>query len=216
VEEMADVILDQDALRSIILGVPGLVEEDWLSLVRQGEGAERPFETLLKKEMLPLLQAELKPSPGAFAAAVPRELRDFYRELYTRPEMTDLVWLNDFRIISPRMGREKHVVAFIVYVPLDRIDIIEDLNAGFRRIAEGQGLKNDFGFFTPLDLGKRAVLEYDYYMDQTDPAEIKRMQQAVMAAGEMIEGFSREVTGVRWIKYVFNQGFARKEGFLYT
>ena len=53
-------------------------------------------------------------------------------------------------------------------------------------------------------------------MDQTDPEEIPRMQQAVMAAGEMIEEFSREVTGVRWIKYVFNQGFARKESFLYT
>ena len=216
VMDMADVYLDQELLRSLILGLPGMVEEDWLSLVRGGEGAARPYETLLRKEMLPLLQTSLKPSPGAFAAAVPEDLHDFYQDLYGRPEMTDLVWLNDFRIISSRMGREKHVVAFIVYVPLDRIEVIEDLNAAFRRIAEERDLKNDFGFFTPLDMGKRAVLEYDYYMDQTDPEEIQRMQEAVMAAGDMIEGFSREVTGVRWIKYVFNQGFARKESFLYT
>ena len=213
---MADVILDQELLRTIILGLPGMVEEDWLSLVRDGEGAARPYEILLKKEMLPLLKTALKPSPWSVAAAVPEDLRDFYRDFYARSEMTDLVWLNDFRIISSRMGREKHVVAFIVYVPLDRIEIIEDLNAAFRRIAAAHGLKNDFGFFTPLDLGKRAVLEYDYYMDQTDPEEIPRMQQAVMAAGEMIEEFSREVTGILWIKYVFNQGFARKESFLYT
>jgi len=27
---------------------------------------------------------------------------------------------------------------------------------------------------------------------------------------------SSEITGIRWIKYVFNQGFSRKESFLYT
>ncbi len=213
---MAETVLDQEYLRSIILGLPGMVEEDWLSLVRDGEGATRPYETLLRKEMLPILEAALKPSPETVAQTVDKGMQEFYSELYSRPEMTDLVWLNDFRIISSRMGREKHVVAFIVYVPLDRLEVAEELNKEFGRIADHQGLKHDFGFFTPLDLGKRAVLEYDYYMDQTDPEEIQRMQEAVQAAGEMIEGFSREVTGVRWIKYVFNQGFARKEGFLYT
>jgi hypothetical protein len=216
VMSMTEVILDQEFLKSIILGLPGLVEEDWLSLVREGEGAIRPYEILLRKEMLPLLETALKPSPAAIARTVDDDLQEFYREFYSRPEMTDLVWLNDFRIISSRMGREKHVVAFIVYVPLDRVEVIEDINTEFRRIADQYSLKNDFGFFTPLDLGKRAVLEYDYYMDQTDPEEIQRMQQAVEDAGEMIEGFSRKITGVRWIKYVFNQGFARKENILYT
>jgi hypothetical protein len=93
--------------------------------------------------------------------------------------------------------------------------LIEDINAQFASIADSHDITRDYGFLTPLDMGKRAVLEYDYYMDHTDPAEVQRMQRAFVAAGEMIEGFSRSNKGVKWIKYVFSQGFARKENFLY-
>ncbi|MCU0606995.1 MAG: hypothetical protein MUF78_06170, partial [Candidatus Edwardsbacteria bacterium] len=77
------------------------------------------------------------------------------------------------------------------------------------------GIKHDYGFITPLDLGKRAVFEYDYYLDHTDPAQIAVMRDAVMAAGAMIEGFSAAHPGVKWIRYTLYQGFARKEHILY-
>jgi hypothetical protein len=216
VRSMGVPVIDQEMLRLLTLGLPRLIKGDWLDLVAEGEGPLRPYEILFQPEMMPMLEAVLKPSPEALAEIVAPDLRDFYGELYSRPEMTDMVWLNDFRIISSRMGREKHVVAFIVYVPLDKIAIIEQINEDFRRIADGRSLKNDYGFLTPLDLGKRAVLEYDYYMDQTDENEIERMRQAVMEAGQMLERATEEIPGVRWIKYVFNQGFSRKESFLYT
>jgi hypothetical protein len=120
--------------------------------------------------------------------------------------------LADVKVMLHCCGGVRPLLDHLIDAGMDALNPVQISCGGM----DSSGLKNDFGFFTPLDLGKRAVLEYDYYMDQTDPDEIKRMQQAVMAAGEMIEGFSRDVTGVRWIKYVFNQGFARKEGFLYT
>ncbi len=209
-------VIDQKLLSLITLGLPRLIEQEWLELLREGEGRLRPYEILCRPEMMPVLEAALKPSPEALAGAVEPDLQGFYRELYARPEMTDIVWLNDFRIVSSRMGREKHIVAFIVYVPLDKIAVVEQLNQEFYRIAEEHAIKNDYGFLTPLDLGKRAVLEYDYYMDQTDQGEIERMQKAVVAAGQMLEGMMQEHAGVRWIKYVFNQGFSRKESFLYS
>jgi len=215
-QSMAEIIMDKDMLTHIILGIPNMIEDGWLSLIRDGEGTRRPYEILLNKEMQPLLEAALRPSPDAIAGTVAEDLQEFYRELYARPEMTDLVWLNDFRIISSRMGREKHVVAFIVYVPMDNLGTIEHINTEFGRIAQENSVKNDYGFLTPLDLGKRAVLEYDYYMDQTDPKEIEHMQKAVTEAGTMLEKAMQQFPGVLWIKYVFNQGFARKENFLYT
>lgn len=215
VESLAETIMDKTMLTSIILGIPNMVDDGWLSMIREGEGSRRPYEILLKKEMMPLLEAALRPSPDAVAGTVEEDLQGFYQELYARPEMSDLVWLNDFRIISSRMGREKHVVAFIVYVPLDNLGTIEHINAEFERIALENSIKNDYGFLTPLDLGKRAVLEYDYYMDQTDPKEREHMQKAVEEAGAMLELAMQKLPGVLWIKYVFNQGFARKENFLY-
>jgi hypothetical protein len=77
-------------------------------------------------------------------------------------------------------------------------------------------IKHDYGFLTPLELGKRAVLEYDYYHDHTDPAQIKIMQSAVVETAEMLAKYSLSIPGVMWIKFIFNQGFARKESFLYT
>ena len=74
---------------------------------------------------------------------VDEDLQEFYHDLYSRPEMTDLTWLNTFRIISSRMGREKHVVAFIVYVPLDKIEVIEQIIASFQQIGDRFHLKND-------------------------------------------------------------------------
>jgi hypothetical protein len=52
-------------------------------------------------------------------------------------------------------------------------------------------LKSDYGFITPLDMGKRAVFEYDYYFDHTDEAEIIKMQKAMMDAGVMIASMCR-------------------------
>jgi len=216
VKKMTPHIMDPEILEALILGLPRLLKEDWSSLIEAYEGEQRPYEILLKKENLPILETVLKPSAETVAETVEEDMKDFYRELYSRPEIKDLVWLNDFRIISSRMGREKHVVAFIVYLPLDKIEVVEKINSEFQRIGDKFKIKHDYGFMTPLDLGKRAVLEYDYYHDHTDPAQITNMQQAVMETGKMLAENSFSTPGVVWIKFVFNQGFSRKESFLYT
>jgi hypothetical protein len=129
--------------------------------------------------------------------------------------MTDPIWLNMFRIISARMGREKHVLAIIIYLPIEN-KLITDINSEFKRIADKHELKNDYGFITPLDDGKRCVFEYDYYIDQTNPDEKKSAQKALMEAGIMIEKYSAETGTVTWIRYLFGQGFSRKESFLFS
>jgi len=215
VKNLADTVMDQKLLRMLLLGFPRLIDEDLLNLLEDSENIEAPFKLLFHKEMQPLLESALKATPEDFAKSVDPDLKDFYAELYSRPVMTDMVWLNSFRIISSRMGREKHVVAFIIYVPLDKIDLVMEINTIFSEIGDKYKIKHDYGFLTPLDIGKRAVLEYDYYIDHTDPAEMKAMQSAIMELGPILGKLSQEQKGVMWIKNVFNQGFARKEGFLY-
>ena len=213
---MTDSIIDNRLIRMFMLSLPKLLQDDWMDLVSDSEGQEIPYRVLCKKEMYPLLEAVLTPSPELLAEAVDEDMKGFFITLYSKPEMTNLVWLNMFRVVSSRMGRYKHVVALIVYVPLDKIDIINAMNSEFKRIADKFDIKNDYGFLTPIDSGKRAVLEYDYYIDHTDRSEIERIQKALVEVGEMIEAFSKNIKGVKWIKYIWYQGFARKENFLYT
>lgn len=214
IKEMGYNYFDNRMMRILNLGLPSLSSAKWLNLLDDHDDKES-FSYLGLKYFADLAEAALAPSPAQLVHNVDPELRPFFEKLYSRTEMTDPVWLSMFRIISSRMGREKHLVAMIIYLPVDNKLIVE-INSEFKRIADAHGLKNDYGFITPLDNGKRCVFEYDYYFDQNDPEEKKKIQQASMEAGMMIEKYSAETGTVIWIRYVFCQGFSRKESFLYS
>jgi len=173
------------------------------------------YELLCRPEMRPVVEAVLRPSPETIAASVDEDLRDVYKRLYARPEMTDLVWLNMFRIVSARMSRRKHMFAFLIYVPLDRLEIIEHVIAELGRIAGAHQIDHDYGFLTPMDFGKRAILEYDYYIDHTDPVEKQKIADAMATIGPWLDGLAAKTRGVTFLMYVFSQGCSRKENFLY-
>ena len=216
INRMAPCVIDSRLFKTLMLGLPNLAEPEWDELV-QGLESDRPaYETVFSPEMQPVLEALLDPSAETIAAAVDEDLRKFYTELYRQPNMTDMVWLNMYRIVSSRMSRHKHMFAFLVYVPLDRTDVIYRLMEEFRKIAEKNRIDHDFGFLTPIDFGKRAILEYDYYIDHTDPGDSERIKAAMQEIEPWMDEMSSEFTGVKWLKYVFSQGCARKECFLYS
>jgi hypothetical protein len=215
VRRMRPAVIDAGLLRVLMLGLPKLVEPQWLDLVRDHQGSERPYELLCRPELRPLVEAALQPSPETASACVPDSLRPVYRELYARPEMTDMVWLNMHRIVSARMSRRKHMFAFLVYVPPDREDVLREVLDGFARVAASHGIDHDFGFLTPMDLGKRAILEYDYYLDHTDAEERAKIARALPELEPWLDRLAERVPGVMSLKYVFSQGCARKDGFLY-
>jgi len=121
----------------------------------------------------------------------------------------------DKGFVSARMARSKHVLAFLVYLPGDRVDLVREVLGGFAGIAAEHGLEHDFGFLTPLDLGRRAILEYDYYLDHADPGERGKAARALPALDAWLEEMTRRVPGFVSMKDVFGQGFSRKESFLY-
>ena len=214
IKEMGFNYFDNRMIRILNLGLPSLTSAKWIELINELAGDE-PFSYLGLKRFPDMAEAALAPSPAQLVKDVDPELRSFFEKLYSLPHMTDPVWLNMFRIISARMGREKHVLAIIIYLPIDN-KLISDINSEFKRIADSHELKNDYGFITPIDDGKRCVFEYDYYLDHTDPEEQRRAQQAMMEAGMMIERYSSETGTVTWIRYIFGQGFSRKESFLFS
>jgi hypothetical protein len=216
VQKMAGSTIDNRLFRMLMLGLPALAGNEWMDLLRTFEGDKYPYEILCREDMHPLIEAVLSPSPETLAGAVHEDLRDFYTQLYSRPEMTDLVWLNMFRIVSSRMARHKHVVAFILYLPLDRIELINNINAMFREVGDRHGIDNAYGFLTPIDFGKRAVFEYDYYIDQTSRSDAEQIGMAMAELGPMLEKLTAENKGIKTMQYILSQGCARKEHFLYS
>lgn len=208
-------VIDNQLFKTIWLGLPNLLHGRWLDLLDDLQSDRPAFEVLCRPELRPVIEAALDPSPEALASLVDEDMRDFFAELYRRPEMTNLMWLNMFRFLSTRMGREKHFVSQIVYLPLDRKDVIMAMHDGFKAIADKHKIMNHYGFIFPLDFGKRALLEYDYYFDQTNPEEVERARDAAIEAGGLIESTRAQVPGVVWIRYLVYQGFSRMENIFY-
>ncbi len=215
IRKMGKVWIDNRMLRTLMLGLPRLLDDEWIDLLENFEAQRPPFEIFCKEEMYPILEAVLRPSAETISSAIDEDLRDFYRQLYSRPEMTDMVWLNSFRIVSSRMARHKHVLAFLVYVPLDKGEVIQGIISEFAKVADSCGIEHEYGFLTPLDLGKRAILEYDYYIDHTDESEREKVKRAMSDIEPYLDDLARKTKGVMGFKYVFSQGCARKEAFLY-
>jgi hypothetical protein len=208
-------VIDQDVFRMLALGLPRAIGPKTLEILRAMEGERPVVEALASSEARAVVEAVLAPSPATLAAEVEPDLREAYERLYARPELTDLVWLNQFRIVSARMGRHKHILAFILFVPLDET-LIASLCGRLESIAEDAGLDHAYGFVTPIDMGKRAVLEYDWYIDQADPADQERTAQAMGVLLPWLDGLcAGPDSNMTWLKTVFTQGSARKESWFY-
>ncbi len=214
VRDMGYPFINQKLFRILYQGLPSLSSADWLDLL-EALSDDAPFSYLTVEKFDELAETAIAPSPALMTKDLDPELRPFFEKLYSRPEMTDLVYLNTFRIQSSRYCREKPCVALVCYLPIDASLIIE-IQDGLKRIADAHGLKCGLGFLTPIDNGKRCVWEYDYYFDNNDPDETYAIKLATHEAGDLLDAYSKIMGTVRQVRYVVNQGCCRKENLLYT
>jgi UDP-N-acetylenolpyruvoylglucosamine reductase len=212
--EMGFPFFDQRLFRALYLGLPSLKSAKWLDLIKELSDDE-PYSYLRIKSFADLLETALSPSPDLYSQEIDPDLKPFFEKLFSRDEMTDLVWLNMYRIMSTRLGRKKPFLPVLIYLPIDN-GLIEELNDKFRLIAEKYQIDNDFGFITPIDNGKRCIFEYDYFYDYNDPDEIRRIRQAGTEANTLVDEYSVKTGTVKGHPYVLYQGFCRKENLLYS
>jgi hypothetical protein len=214
IRQMGFPFFDQRMFKALYLGLPALKSAQWLNLVKELSDDE-PYSYLRIKSFAELLETALAPSPELYSKEIDPDLSPFFERLFSREEITDLVWLNMFRVMSTRLGRKKPFLPILIYLPID-VGLINELNNKFRLIAEKYQIDNDFGFITPIDNGKRCIFEYDYFYDYNDPDEIHRIRQAATEANNMVDEYSVKTGTVKGHPYVLYQGFSRKENLLYS
>jgi hypothetical protein len=214
IAEMGHPYFDQRLFNALYLGLPSLKNAQWLDMIRELSDDE-PYSYLRIKGFADLLETALSSSPELYAGQVDPELRPFYEKLFSKTEMTDIIWLNMYRVMSTRLGRRKPFLPVLFYLPIDNA-LINDLDDKLRIIANNYQIDNDFGFITPIDNGKRCIFEYDYFFDYTDPDEIRRIRLASAEANALIDAYSIDPGTVRGHPYVLYQGFCRKENLLYS
>lgn len=215
IKEMADVTIDQKMVRTIMLGLPKFYSDEGMEILRQLSGAEKPNKLLFKEETRPLIEMSLSPSPKNIAAAVDKDLQDFFKKLYSRPEMTDLVWLNMYRILSSRIGRNYAYAPGFAFVSLDNLDKVVEICDMLQSIGDKYDLRSGLGVINPMDFGKRAQIEHVYYFDQTNNQEKENAANATIESMNKVNEFTQEMKAPALLSIVF-QGLCRSENLLYT
>jgi len=214
IKHMGVTFIDQKLLTALYLGSPSLNSASWLNLVSE-LSEDEPYAYLRLKHIAELVETALEPSPELLATTVDPDLRPFYEKLYSRAEMTDMVWLTEFRILSTRIGRRKGFLPILIYLPVDYA-LIKEITDQYISIAKELQIEHEFGFITPIDHGKRCIYEFDYFFDHTDLSEIERIRTAAAKANHLIDEYSVKNGTVRGHPYVLYQGFSRKENLLYS
>ncbi|MFC1861068.1 FAD-binding protein [Chloroflexota bacterium] len=214
VKELAEVTVNQAMARIFMLGIPRLYQDEGLELLSRVEGIEEPYKELLKEELIPLWEMTLKPSPDNMALAVDEDMRDFFRELYMKPEMTDLFWLNRFNILSTRRGGNDVASMIGLYLPLEN-EVIGEVIETLKAVCDKYNVSCDLGLIEPIDYGKRARLEWYCFYDLTNEQECQDAENILKEAAEKSERLARKIRGLRPQGRLWNQGFCRMESFLY-
>ena len=211
IEDMVEYTIDESLMKSLILGAPRFSElrdSEFLKILSEEED---PLKAIFAGPMRKHLEKALDPSPEQVAKVFDEDLQDFFKKVYSKPEMTDVVWLHAFRILPTRMMRQQMFMGPGAAMWTGDEDHYIDWIKMFDDMGEKYKLEHSLGFIAPLDHGKFAYMEYDYYYDHNDPDECERISKS------LIESMKKTLImgkGLTILNYLF-KGIYRKEHVLY-
>jgi hypothetical protein len=211
VEEMADFTIDKSMMKTLILGAPKLASLKDSEFMKILSEEKNPSKAIFAGPMRKHLEHGLEASPDQIAKIYDEDLQDFFRKVYSKPEMTDIIWHHAFRILPSRLMRQRlfFAQAGMIWAAdenkiLKLVDMLSD-------VCDKYKLEHMLGFILPMDDGKYAFFEYDYYYNHNDPDAVKRVSQALIETTEncLLMGDILMV-----LNYLF-KGLYRKEHVLY-
>ncbi|KYK20344.1 hypothetical protein AYK25_09040 [Thermoplasmatales archaeon SM1-50] len=211
VKDHANVIIDEPMMKTFVLSSPKLASMKNSEFLKKIAQKENPLKTLFQGRMKRMItKMALNPSPEQIGAAFDIDLKDFFTTVYKKPEMTDPIWLHEFRILPCRMMRQRMFMVrggFMIAqkdIILKAYEILKEVGAKYHK-------EHALGFISFLDSGKIAFLEYDYYYNHTKPEGLQNLNQSI------VESLTKELTidGYLPIEFSFHKGLYRKEQVFY-
>ena len=209
-QDLTDVIIDEKMMKSLILGSPKLASLKDSEFLKVLSEEKNPLKAIFAGPMRKHLEKGLDPSPEQISKVFDEDLQDFFKKVYSKPEMTDVVWLHAFRILPSRLMRQRMFMLRGGYIVSDKEKILS-LNKMLNEIGNKYKLNNALGFISFIENGKLAFVEYDYYFDHLDPDSHNRLNQAIVESLQL----ELKIKGLLPIEYVFHKGLYRKEHLFY-
>jgi len=180
VEDMAEYTIDKSLIKSLILGAPKLASLKDSEFLKVLSEEEDPLRAIITGPMRKHLEKGLDASPEQIAKVFDEDLQDFFKEVYSKPEMTDIIWLHAFRILPSRMMRQRMFFgqAGKIWPSNDGDNIIKWHDMIAEECNKYNNFEHALGFMNIGDHGKIVGLEYDFYYDHNDPEAAKSVSKA--------------------------------------
>jgi FAD/FMN-containing dehydrogenase len=206
IKKKAGVIIDEKMAKRLILGVSKLAamkDSEFLKILAEEPD---PLKVVFGGPLKEHLEKILGETTTEVASAFDEDLQKFFKKIYSKSKLTDVIWLHSFRILPSRMIRQKLFMVRGGFMQGDDETILKTHDI-LRDVGEKYGLENALGFISFLEHGKLAFLEYDYYFDHNDREAMDRLNKAI---GESLIG-ELMIKNVLPVEYVFHKGLNRKE-----
>jgi hypothetical protein len=211
VEEMADCTIDKSMMKTLILGAPKLATLKDSEFMKVLSEEKNPSKAIFAGPMRKHLEKGLEASPEQIAKVFDKDLQDFFTKVYSKPEMTDILWHHSFRILPSRLMRQRLFFAQCGMIGTADQQKILTLIDMLSSVCDKHKLEHMLGFVLPMVDGKFIFFEYDFYFDHNDPDAAKRVSQALIETTEncLVMGDILMI-----LNYLF-KGLYRKEHVLY-
>jgi hypothetical protein len=206
IKKKAGVVIDERMAKKLILGVSKLAAMKTSEFLKILAEEPDPLKVVFEGPLKEHLENVLGETTKVIASAFDDDLQNFFEKVYSKPEMTDVIWLHSFRILPSRMIRQRLFMVRGGFMQGNDETILKTHDT-LRGVGEKYGLENALGFISFLEHGKLAFLEYDYYFDHNDREAMDRLNKAI---GESLVG-ELMIKNVLPVEYVFHKGLNRKE-----
>jgi len=210
IEEMSDFIIDKSMMKTLLLGSPKLASLKDSEFMKILSEEENPSKAIFAGPMKKHLEKALEATPENIAKIYDKDLQEFFKNVYSRPEMSDIIWLHAFRIFPSRLMRQRMFIPRGGVMWADEKTIL-DFHDMLKEVGEKYNLENALGYISFMEHGKFAVLEYDYYFDHTDPKVSKNVNNAVVESLERTLSMDKIISDLHF----YFKGLHRKEHILY-
>ncbi len=211
IESMVDYIIDKSTLKSLILGCPkmtSLKDSEFMKILSEEKD---PLKAIFAGPMKKHFEKALDATPENISKIYDEDLQDFFKKAYSKPELTDIVWLHEHRIFPSRLMRQRMFLPMGGAIWTAYEKNLLDWIKMFIEVGEKNKLIHALGFISPFDQGRFAVLEYDFYYDHNDPDAKKRVDKAIIESQEK----SLEIDGILSALNFYFKGVYRKEHILF-
>jgi len=203
IQRMGFPLIPQEFFRPLVLSLPGLQNGEVQIHLQKMMPETQPERILTDPGLQSIVKAILKPMFSHPAISkLPEKHQAFYKKFSENADLTNLVWLADAKLLHSYVKTGKNLILWQVWIPIERLQTIRNLNLEFKRIGNKWQIIHHIGCITLWDSEDYGLLEHVFYYDQHNDHERMLVLQIIQDINLLSERYKNIHANIRWDKYI--------------